>query len=262
MLGERTYDLHESINYMGAIFDISSAIYANLRYLEMNDVVEQIENCLIDDPQKADDLLLSYGMMLEPIFGGLRAHRNTSLSRLKHLVQPAKISELNKGTSGTMSDERRYPVDIGRFLMKKIAPNASDYQACKYVIDNYKDNDLYKVLNALDKGIKDQSKDAVVKDVAELDMIMDNIWKDSQRLSRSGKVIEGGIEIAIGLVGFGLTSSIMPSVGFLGFLSSLGLKVAENYTAAKNIGDKVAKLVNKDYITNVYDFTKKYPLAR
>jgi hypothetical protein len=56
-----------------------------------------------------------------------------------------------------------------------------------HAIDHYQQNDLYNVLRALDEGIKQHKQDEIIKDIVELEHVMDNILKDADRISINAK---------------------------------------------------------------------------
>lgn len=47
------------------------------------------------------------------------------------------------------------------------------------VIEQYDQNDLYKILESLDAGLKRRKKDQVLDNTEQLGIILDNIWKDA-----------------------------------------------------------------------------------
>jgi hypothetical protein len=214
-----------------------------------------IENWLIDDPKLADIALSATTLVTAPIFGCLADITNYTLKRIKYFG--LDTFPLSKSTQAP-----RFPIEIGRFLMEKVTINPSDYLGCLDVIQHYKQNELYKVLQSLDTGIKEQSMDSVVKDLNELNMIMDNIWQTAGRITRAGKVIGSGIRIALGLAGIGVSSTVLPLAGAsaMGFLAQLGVNVADKFVEGNNLGERAARMLNKKYIVTVYDFTKKHSI--
>ena len=231
--------------------------YTRLKVLGMESLLETISNALIDDPKYADAFLMATTQATDNLFSGLRADNNLSLNRVKYFgIDSFPIQKAQSGT--------KYPIEIGRFLMEKIALNPSSYYDCLDVILHYEQNDLYKVLKALDQGIREQSADTVAKNVGELYTIMDNMWADAQRIDKSGKVIQSGFRVAIGMAGLGLSSAFVPPIAAagVGLLAQLGLNVADQYMDVSGIGNKVAKSLNKRYVTTIYNFTHEHSLKR
>lgn len=232
--------------------------YAHMKILGLTELSELILNMLVDNPILADALLLFYGNAISPLFRSFRANENVSLKKYKWgfgaKVNQDKIpSPLTNGRQGA-----QFPIDIGQFLIRKQGLNPTDYNGCRLVMDTYKDNALYKVLESIDKGVRERSKHGVLSSTEELGIIMDNIWNDAKRITSSSRVIKGGFEIALGIVAFGLTSGVLGPAA-AGLLSTLGIPVATKLMKAKDVGEIVAKKINKDYVVNIHNFTKAYP---
>lgn len=264
MLRDSVLSMYENDDVFKTLLKSRLQIYTNLKELGLSDAAETISNYMIDDPDIADEMLATYSIVLEPAIGALRCHKNLSFSLTQRFgIRIADLPSVNTETAVPTFDRPTFPVEMGKFLIGKLAPNPTGYQGCRYLIDHYKSTDVYRLLEAFDRDVREQSKDSVIKSVSELDLVLDNIWKDASRIARSGKVINGGLKIILGLIGYGVTSALLGNsiVGGAGLLSALGLDVAKNYLSGKNIGEKAARVINKDYIVNVYDFTKKYHLS-
>ncbi|MEM3159515.1 MAG: hypothetical protein QXJ74_01900 [Nitrososphaera sp.] len=227
--------------------------YVRLKVLRQDDLLEWLSALMIDEPEIADIGLGAIAQATDPLFSGLRGNTNFSLKRVKAFGLDAL------GLPQTSSI--KYPIEIGKFLMQKIAINPSSYYGCLDVIEHYDKEQLYKVLQSLDKGVKEQMMDNVVSDVRELEDIMNNIWSTAQRIGKASKVIQGGFRIALGLAGLGLSSMVLPPAASpVGLLAALGVNVADQYFEGKGLGERIAKLLNKRYIATIYDFSQKYSL--
>lgn len=233
---------NEALSYIRT----QSMLYAYLKFLKMDYAVDEISNYLIDDPGTACHLVAKYALILEPIFYTFHANCNLSLSTMKmYDLTPA-------------SQQITFPVEIGRYLMKKLVLYPSTYNGCIHVIQHYEANDLYRIVESLDRGIKNQNIDNIVKNAKELDAILDNIWKDAARLNLEKEGVHTGISLALGIVGDVATSMLG---GFGGLLAKLGFKVAERWLEMKDyasLSDKIVRLINRDYLVNIYDFQQKY----
>jgi hypothetical protein len=245
----------EGRDFFVASMENRMGAYIKLKILGMNWLSDEIENWMIDEPRMADIALLATTYATGPLFGGLGDMTN-------HCFSKVKIFGLDAFPSTQEAQIPQYPIEIGRFLMEKLTVNPTNYYGCLDVIDHYKHNELYKVLRALDAGIKDGPPEAVVKDISELNTVMENVWQSAYRIKRSGRVIGGGFRIILGLVGLGVGTTIFPPAAGIGFglLAQLGLNVADKYVDGKNVGERVAKLLNKKYITTIYDFTRKHSI--
>jgi hypothetical protein len=80
--------------------------------------VNNISNLLITDPPHADYLLAAYEYLVEPIFDPLKASKNFSLSEIQHYDLNSLASTI-PASSQQSQDVRSFPVEIGRFIMKK-----------------------------------------------------------------------------------------------------------------------------------------------
>jgi hypothetical protein len=90
-----------------------------------------------------------------------------------------------------------------------------------------------------------------------LDEILDNIWSDSHKIGGERQAISYGISIGLGVAGFFATAGLL---GIGGLLASLGFVVTEK-VLANHVSEKFAKMINQDYLYNIYDFQKRYPIA-
>jgi hypothetical protein len=79
------------------------------------------------------------------------------------------------------------------------------------------------------------------------------------KIERYGKLIQRGLQLTIGLAGFGLTP-IFPEFGIVrgGLLAALGVSVSHILLDEMNVGKGIARKLSKDYLMNIYDFTSKY----
>jgi hypothetical protein len=112
--------------------------FAYMKILGVEEV-DNISNLMIDDPVHADYLLAGYESLIEPIFDPLKATKNFILSEIRHYGLHALASRMPLS-----SQQRQYvqshPVEIGRYIMKKIALNPSTYYGCIDVIQHYEQN--------------------------------------------------------------------------------------------------------------------------
>lgn len=231
--------------------------YTNLKILGFDDSADLILEKMIHDPPYAARLLMACGVAVDPIFLSIGAHDNRSLRKLEQMKIVKHHAEINSEFDKlprTLSTGSRpeFPIEIGRYLIKKLALNPSDYVGCRLAIDKYDNGGLYRILKSIDKGIRDRSY-STEADIKELDTIMDQIWEDAMRMKTSAKVIKGGLRIVMGIAGLGLASTL----GTPGLMATIGFSVLEEIMQTRDIGEKVAKLINKDYVVNIYEFSQK-----
>lgn len=222
------------------------ATYLHLKFLKMDYAVEQLENLMVDDPPAANSLFEHYMLMINAFFDPLTPNYNISLSKL----QQHKLGFMTK-TSNIKLPE------MGKQIMKKLIPNANTFEGCQNLIQIYADNDLYKVMESFEKSIFTQQEYGFIKNEKELRLILDNVWKETGRMSNQAKGIELGIEATIGIVG---TLVTLPLGAFGGLLAGLGYKIAEKYSGG-SFSENIMKRLRPNSLVNIYDFKKKYKLG-
>jgi hypothetical protein len=224
--------------------------------------VDHISNLLIDEPVHADYLLAAYECLIEPIFDPLKASKNFCLSEIQHydlnsLAQ--KMPPPPQQSQGLHS----FPIEIGRYIMKKITLHPSTYYGCIDVIQHYKQNELYKAFEALDKAIKTKKQDRVITHISELNEIMDNVWKDTGKVKIEREGIKDGISVTIGGVGGFASSLVGAEPTMTGLLAAFGFNAMDRALSRfeMSIGDKLVRLLNKQYLVNIYDFKERHNLG-
>ena len=124
-------------------------IYSMLKILNMNDAVDELSAAITDNPEHALKLFHKHHVLLDPKFDPLKASKNLS----------AKIMQLMNVDDSDIFDSKIPPsTEIGEYIMKKLVQNPSSFNAAEHVIDMYAQNDLYKILQSLDTGLKSRQK--------------------------------------------------------------------------------------------------------
>ena len=152
------------------------------------------------------------------------------------------------------------PVEIGAYIMSKITKNPQDYYGCVDVIEQYDQDDLYKILESLDTGLKRRKKGQVLDNFKQLGILLDNIWKDARNVNQRHTVTPwnvSGASITIGIAG-----SMFAEEAIIGLLTSLGLPALGKLSDIIIRSKKVTKLINPDYIYNIYDFGEKHNIKQ
>jgi hypothetical protein len=247
-------------NQFGPIMQHRMDTFVRMKILDIEEV-DNISNLMITEPEHADYLLAAYECLVEPIFDPLKASKNFSLSEIQHYDLNSLASTM-PSSSQQSPDVRSFPVDIGRYIMKQITLNPSTYYGCIDVIQHYEQNELYKVFEALDRAIKAKKKDEVTKHISELNEIMNNVWKDADKVKLVREGIKDGISVAIGGVGGFASSLIGAEPTMVGLLASLGFNAIDRALSRveMSIGDRLARLFNDQYLVNVYDFKQRHNL--
>jgi len=226
--------------------------YVNLK-LGHYAIVEDIENLMIDEPDKAGLLLnICRNFIVDPMRDLRSDLRNFTLEDLR-IAQVLPVVYQPK--------EIRFPCEIGKFLLKKLTFAPQGLDACKELMYHYDHYDLQKALKALNEAIVTDHLDILNKSASELSEILDNIWKDPT-IPRRVRDLKIGIPLSMAAIGGIAAGPVGAAAG--GFLADLGFKVAEKAVdkffdvKGEGISEKLAKLRTKSYQANIYDFKKKY----
>jgi hypothetical protein len=142
-------------------------------------------------------------------------------------------------------------VDLGEYLERcTYYPDSLD--ACKMIIGQYEDNDLYNVYLALNDAVVDANGSTILQKKEELDLILDNVWNDTA-LKSNVTAYRYGIDMTIGIIGWALSG--VP--GLLGTLiPELINATHEHYI--DQISEIFAKKTVQPCMATIYDFKKKY----
>lgn len=232
--------------FLDALDKLSTAYsFLKLRHYE---VVEDIENCMIDNPEKTLELLTIYRKFITDRARDLRSDlTNFSLEDSKEIDIIPSTHELG---------EIRFPLEIGKFLLKKLTYAPQDIRACYNIVDHYDSYDLQIVLKSLNDGILTTNPDLLKTSVNDLNEILNNVW-DDKTIPRLIRGLEVGITLSIAAIGY-IVAGPIGAIG--GFLAELGFEVASELidVGKKDFSEKVVKLRMRNYQSNVYDFKKKY----
>jgi hypothetical protein len=231
--------------------------YLILKLGHYDPIVEIIEKYMIDDPEKAFILFLVCQRFITVPINDLLCD-SISLT-----LEDARTAE--HLPSVYRPREVQFPVEIGKFLLKKLTYAAKGMRACYNLLDEYDSYDLKRVQKALNEGIVTNNPDIVAKSEEEFSMILDNIWEDKTITDRI-KNIEIGVPVSIAAIG-GIVAGL-PGLFAGGLLSELGFKVMEKATEkyaeklfsvkGEGLTERLAKLRTKSFQANIYDFKQKY----
>lgn len=254
------YLQRESRRYAPKTFEValetSRDTYVHLK-LGRYAVVEQLENLLVDDPQRAYSFIYACRSFVTDPLRDLRAdQRNFAFEDIKKVQDLPLVYQ---------PENIQFPCEIGKFLLKKLTYAPTDMRACNELIEHYAAYDLRKVLESLNEAVVTNHPEIVSKNAEELSTILDNVWSN-RTIPKRIEDIRIGVPVsmaAVGAVAGGLLGGI-PGVAAGGFLAELGFKVAqkavERFIAIKGEGlsERLAKLRTKSYQINIYDFKMKY----
>jgi len=240
-LGLINYNLDELLNE-------SRTYYAFLKGYKYNNLVDYFEDLLIIDSIKAAQYLAGIGkLIIDQRLDAFKSDRIFSFGALK---------ELNCLNSFDLIGKQNNIHEIGKFLVNKLTFMPEGFDACKYVIDRYKQEDLYKVSASLHKGINDSDIDLINKTKTELSDILENVWADAT-LEKRIVGLKYGIPLAMASVGYLALEGV-------GLLAGLGITGVSEIIAVnqESIGEKLAKITVPDHVINIYDFKRKYNIEK
>ena len=211
-------------------------------------IVDDIENLMIDDPQKAIYLLGICRMFIaDPINDTRCDMRNFALEDIRK-AQGLPIAY--------QPQEIRFPCEIGQFLLKKLTYAPQGLRTCNDLIDHYDAYDLQKVQQSLNEAIVNNHPYLVNKSVGELSEILDNIWNDPT-IPRRIKNLKRGLPISMAAIGTAVSAF---TGGLEGFLAGLGFSVGSKFldVEIEEMSERIVKFFARSHQANVYDFKKKY----
>jgi hypothetical protein len=133
-------EMGETANYFHTLKSFRASAYLRLRLLNLNEVIDEINNYVNAIPEYVSWLLEYYAFATQHLFNPLWANQNYTLESLEFY-----------GKMPQRSPKQQLPVEIGSYIMKKIAPSPQTYYGCVSVIEYYKQNELYKALESLIK---------------------------------------------------------------------------------------------------------------
>lgn len=220
--------------------------YTMARHLGFNEISEVfIDNILVDPNFATQYLETTYDLFIHPTIDPFNANVSIPLDIIQKATQ--------MGLDVQAQPREQYFPEVGSFLLKKIVYYPESLEACKQVMGRYKDNDLYNVYSALNTAIYDRNYDSALKYKENLELILDNTWKETQTIQSNSQTYKCGIQIACGIAGAFLSQSC-------GLLENLGLIVPTvlGSQVLDPLTESISKKVVSPYLVTIYDFQKKY----
>ena len=221
--------------------------YAALKFLGYDELVEEIGTLMITDYSKANKLLRIFiNMIIIPSFNPLKAIFNFNKEQL------TEVYELEKDYG---IKPKAIPCEIGKFILEKLVRYPETLDGCWEIMQHYDDNELYKVLNALNEGVKERKIDIIEDKRDNITEILDNVWKETDKIKWEADIAR----LSVGLVG-GLSANlsgigILAGLGFSGIDKMVGLKM-------DSIGEKMAKVFSPNYLVTIFDFKKRHNMQK
>ena len=221
-------------------------VFNKLKILGMEEPVKKISELMISNPESAEALITHYMLLTNPVLDPLTSYYNHGLSKLNH-----------HGLISLSKQENVKLPEIGKKISQKLVRNADTFEGCMAMIEQYEENDLYTLMTSIDESVKKEKGNELINNQTELDEILDNVWKETERIKNQKNSIEFGIEATIGIIG---TITTLPFGAFGGLLAGLGYKVIDQYLSigSSSLSEKIIHKIRPNALVNIYDFRKKY----
>jgi hypothetical protein len=216
--------------------------------IERFQVLEEVEKLMVDEPEKAFELLTYFRIFIAEPLNEMRIDvSNFALQEIRHA---------STYLPSVYKPEMRFPCEIGKFLLKRLTYAPQGLDACKELIYHYDAYDLKKVQASLNEGIVTNSPDVVNKSAKELSEILYNVWSE-KTIPRRIKSLRVGLPLSMAAIG-SVAAGPIGAAG--GFLAGLGFEVGSELLdlGTEGLSEKLAKLKTKSYQANIYDFKEKY----
>ena len=146
-LTKQYYEETESSQYIENIRLALWSVFLQLKLLHFEELVEFIQNYIYHDPLLVKQIIDAISIITGNIFEPLGANQNLTIETTQCFNFKINQSKI------------KFPVEIGKYIIEKIVRTPNTYKGCIEAIEHYKDNDLYKLLESLDNGIKKKDKD-------------------------------------------------------------------------------------------------------
>lgn len=216
-------------------------------FLNYPEVIQEINNLLVDDPENANTVLNIYkAFIYAPSADLISQMRNYSLDA----IEASQILPQN------LQSKPLFPFEIGKFLLNKLTYAPLGFDACRELMYNYDAYDLTKVQGALNQAILKYKPDIVKTRTKDISEILDNVWNDKTIVNRI-KGLKSGLPISMAIIG---TLAAGPIGTTSGFLAGLGYNVADKFLdlGTDGISECLAKIRIKNYLATVFNFKKEY----
>ena len=226
--------------------------YSLLKHFKYDKIHQYIYNLFLErNPKSILALNLVATLLVDNLTSNFNAIHNHSIQKITSSIP---IEELLDTNEVFLPD--KLPFEIGRFLIKKLTYLPNSFEACKNIIDYYDQNDVGNVIQNLNVALKKKKIDILLDNKDELDMILNNIWEETNSVNVSIKHAKILVPFTLALIGH-LASYLNPQFGII---SSLGLPFLTSILDAKyNIYEKIGKYGYNNYLVGIFDFKRKYP---
>jgi hypothetical protein len=214
------------------------------------EITNRMADALVSDFSETIRLFMVYGNFIsEPSLFPLKIIHNRSLDEIQEALR-----------EGAVQQERiSLPTEIGQFLLRKTSLFPESFQACLDVVSKYKQEELDKVFSALNEALRQQNIDLVKSKSEDLSVILENVWNDAERLSKTSTLLRWGIPLHLAAIGatIGMMGGLLGAA--TGFLTGLGFGVSQEAikVGIGPLSEKIAKFGQPHYISSIFNFKKK-----
>lgn len=241
----------ENRPYLKKIWEDYAFYYVAMKSLGYEELADEIGSLMITNPHKAEHMFNILGtLIVSPQYNTLKPNYNFNRGSLVEARELVKYYGVEV--------QENIPYEIGKFLLNKIVFYPETFDGCMKVIQEYDDCELYKVLGALDQGAKRNDISIIEDKKVDASEILDNVWKDADKIKMGSEGISFGVSLDIGLIG-----ELAAGLPGIGLMAGLGFQAVDRFWGVKNesLSEKIAKFVSPNYLVTIYDFKKKHALT-
>lgn len=226
--------------------------YVGLNILGYEKSVKAIFDALVVDSSKAHKMLYLYNaLIVKPWMNPMNVSQCFSLEYLKSFDDADKEDKITKITE--------FPCEVGAFLLDELALVPESFESCKNVIERYRQEDLQKVYEALNKAIQESDVDASRAKSAELATILRNVWDDARKFRGHVEDVSHGVSLGLSVAGNIAGALALGPVGSIaGIFTRLGIRVIDD--GIESLSEKALGITRKSQVLVIYDFQKKHNL--
>lgn len=247
-----------SLNFRWKRYKDYESDYVSLKLGGYQEIAKKLLHLMAVDFELAHSYFTVFGNLLaSPLASSIDVTYNLTCLHDKKEYEPslAKISGYDMGHLRSKEDELLIP-DIGKFLMSNQTYALTGFDASKELMGMYDDEDIPNLINAIQQGCKKKKIDVLRSKSEDLNTILNNVWKDADRISKISNMTNYAFTVSIGICGQ-LVGELL-GTHFGGILASIGVKTVDRFLIP-NISDKLTRTLSPDHLLVIHDFKQRYP---
>jgi hypothetical protein len=237
-------------NYTYAKLQSYATRYGILKASGYEELADEIGTLMILEPEKAHEYISLFGMIIaDP--------KTSQFKSIKNFDNRIMSEYVNTGNEFGIQSNDEFPYEIGKFLLEKMTLYPETMSGCTKIIQEYDDQELYKVFGALNEGVRKNNIDVLESKKEDMSEILDNVWNDTKRIKQKADGIKFGVSLSLGLIG-GLAEGLLGT----GVMAGLGYAASNTVWGMQDdsISENVAKKVSPNHLVSIYDFQTKHDL--